>query len=311
MGRVARALRGQGASLGHQVLHRPGPCQWPHAQDHPRALPRDGHRAGPEGGRRHARAPVERRGRTGASQDQGAAVPRLRRPIPRTAQASLEAGLAQDLRQLHAEPADARLRQDAARCDRPCPRVGMVRRGERGQARRRQPRLRGVAGDARRGPPVGRAGRARPRRLRQHRQEPPQARGALSRPRRARTPRQGPGQAPGRTPLAGRGDPAADADGRAALRNARSQVGRDRRARRGRRECPARRFQDRTAHRLARAGSGKGSRGAAPERKQRKGVPRGSHVAASLHVLVRHPRESRAARASHPRLPAYPGPRRA
>ena len=84
---------------------------------------------------------------------------------------------------------------------------------------------------------------------------PPKARRALSRPRRARTPRHGPGQAPARAPVAGRGDPAADADGRAALRSARPQVGRDRRVRRGRRQRPARRFQN-----WDRAPSGSGRR---------------------------------------------------
>ena len=47
----------------------------------------------------------------------------------------LETGLAQDLRRLHEEPPDARLREDAARRHRPFPRIGLVRRGERGQAR--------------------------------------------------------------------------------------------------------------------------------------------------------------------------------
>ena len=58
-------------------------------------------------------------------------------------------------------------------------------------------------------------------------------------------------------------DPAADADGRAALRSPRPQVRRDRGTRRGRSERPARRYQDRAAHRPARAGSGKVARGVA------------------------------------------------
>ena len=74
-----------------------------------------------------------------------AAVPRLRRPLPRTAQEPLEAILAQHLRHLHEGPADAALRQDAARHYRPCAGLGMVRRGERRQARRGQPRLRDTA----------------------------------------------------------------------------------------------------------------------------------------------------------------------
>ena len=74
-----------------------------------------------------------------------AAVPRLRRPLPRTAQEPLEAVLAQHLRHLHEGPADAALRQDAARHYRPCAGLGMVRRGERRQARRGQPRLRDTA----------------------------------------------------------------------------------------------------------------------------------------------------------------------
>ena len=43
VGRRHRPLRGAGASLRGQVLHRPDPRCGPDAQAHPRALPRDGH----------------------------------------------------------------------------------------------------------------------------------------------------------------------------------------------------------------------------------------------------------------------------
>ena len=117
--------------------------------------------------------------------------------------------------------------------------------------------------------------RARPRRLRQHRQKPAQARRPIPRPRGTETPRRGARPAPGATPVAGRGDPPADAHRGAALRSHRPQVERDRRACRGRRQRAPRRLQDRAAHRLARAGSGKAARGAAPARGQGTGVPRG------------------------------------
>ena len=70
-------------------------------------------------------------------------------------------------------PHFGRLRLDAIT---PRPRLGLVRRGERGQARCCQPRLRDPARHARRRPEVGRGRRACPRPLRQHREEPAPAR---------------------------------------------------------------------------------------------------------------------------------------
>ena len=56
----------------------------------------------------------------------GAAPPcKTRAPL-----SPLETGLAQDLRRLHEEPPDARLREDAARRHRPFLRIGLVRRGD-------------------------------------------------------------------------------------------------------------------------------------------------------------------------------------
>ena len=66
-----------------------------------------------------------------------AAVPRLRRALPRTPQQPLEAVLAQDLRHLHARAPVAAVREPAPRPHRPRPGLGMVRRRQRRAPRRR------------------------------------------------------------------------------------------------------------------------------------------------------------------------------
>ena len=80
-------ISGCGCNLGRQVLHRADPRPWADAQDHPRALSRDGYREGPQGGRR---APAKTR-------------------------APLEAILAQDIRYLPAQPPYAAFRASADR----------------------------------------------------------------------------------------------------------------------------------------------------------------------------------------------------
>ena len=76
-------------------------------------------------------------------------------------------------------------------------------------------------------PAVGRPGRARQRRPRQHRQEPAPACCPEPRPCGAGTPRRGTGPTPGRTPVTGRNHTAAAAVQGAAFRNPQPEVGRD------------------------------------------------------------------------------------
>ena len=61
-------------------------------------------------------------------------------------------------------------------------------------------------------------------------------------------------------------------DRHAALRSSQPRMARNRRAVAGRRERAPRRFEDRSAHPMVRAGSGGGPRGAAPERRRGAGV---------------------------------------
>ena len=94
--------------------------------------------------------------------------------------------------------------------------------------------------------PMGRAWRACPRRLRQHRHEPEAGRRALSQPGVTRTSRCGAGQAPRGTPVAGGGAAPAHLDRRAALRSTQPAMGRDRHVGRRRRQCPPRYLGART-----------------------------------------------------------------
>ena len=180
-----------------------------------------------------------------------------------------------------------------------------------GEARRGQPRLRHPARHARRRAPVGRARRARARRLRQHREEPPKARRALPRPRGAATPRRGARPPCRRTPLAGGRPAPAHAHRGAALRSPQPQVGRARGAGARRRERAPRRLQDRAAHRVARAGSGPAARGAAPGGGRGPRVPRGPHVGSALHPCGAPSARKRGCPACASTTPATPGPPRA
>ena len=133
---------------------------------------------------------------------------------------------------------------------------------------------------------------------------------ALSRRRRTRTLGRGARQPSRRSFLAGGGASPDRADRRAALGSPHPEMARDRRVVRKRRQRdPHREHQDRAAHDLARAGSRKAGRRAAPAGRSGAGVSRRPHIESPLHLLG-------AASGSKPGYPAFasttaatPGPR--